>query len=56
MDAGGGKDVITTLATFLTMGGYGAYVWSAYIAMALMMTGALWLLQRQKRRLLAAQQ
>jgi heme exporter protein D len=38
------------VATFLEMGGYGAFVWSAYGVTALVMVGLLWTSLRSGRR------
>ena len=37
-------------ADFLAMGGYGAYVWGAYAATALLMGIEPWLASRRRRR------
>jgi len=38
-----------SLAEFLTMGGYGAYVWSAYGICAAILIGNLWQARHQAR-------
>ena len=38
---------------FIAMGGYGAYVWSAYGISAVVLAGNVWLSRRSERALLA---
>ena len=40
----------TSASEFFHMGGYGLYVWGAYIVTALLMTAEPWLAARRRRR------
>ena len=41
---------MTGMESFLSMGGYGAFVWPAYVLSALVMAGFLWQSLRELRR------
>ena len=43
---------MTALQTFLHMGGYASYVWTAYGLAAVVLGGAAWSSRRRERRIL----